>query len=54
MQYFINFVRTPLPGKGPEVLAAVKASLDATGRPGGLTVPISCLLYTSQSPRDRG
>ena len=41
MQYFINFIRTPLPGKGPEVLAAVKASLDATGRPGNLTVPIS-------------
>jgi len=41
MQYFINFIRTPLPGKGPEVLAAVKASLDATGRPGNLTAPIS-------------
>ena len=41
MQYFINFIRTPLPGKGPEVLAAVKASLDATGRTGNLTVPIS-------------
>ena len=41
MQYFINFIRTPLPVKGPEVLAAVKASLDATGRPGNLTVPIS-------------
>ena len=41
MQYFINFIRTPLPGKGPEVLAAVKASLDASGRPGNLTVPIS-------------
>ena len=41
MQYFINFIRTPLPGKGPEVLAAVKASLDVTGRPGNLTVPIS-------------
>ena len=46
MQYFINFIRTPLPGKGPEVLAAVKASLDATGRPGNLTVPISVPIPT--------
>ena len=50
MQYFINFVRTPLPGKGPEVLAAVKASLDATGRPGGLTVPISVPNPTQNGP----
>ena len=50
MQYFINFVRTPLPGKGPEVLAAVKASLDATGRPGGLTVPISLPNPTQNGP----
>ena len=50
MQYFINFVRPPLPGKGPEVLAAVKASLDATGRPGGLTVPISVPNPTQNGP----
>ena len=50
MQYFINFIRTPLPGKGPEVLAAVKASLDATGRPGNLTAPISVPNPTQNGP----
>ena len=41
MSYFMNIVRVPRAGKAFELLEGMKAALAATGRPGGITVPVS-------------
>ena len=41
MPYVMNFIRVPKAGKAFELLEAMKKSHSASGKQGGITVPIS-------------
>lgn len=50
MPYVMNFIRVPKAGKAFELLEAMKKSHSASGKQGGITVPISGAVPTNSRP----